>query len=470
MTILKKYGLQLAGPTLFILILTLPIDVSTQQQKFLAIFIFVVFNWLFGSMPLFITGFIGVSAAGVLNLAKTNDLLSNFGHPIIFLFLGGFLLARAFNNVGLDKRISLYLLTRKFIAGSITRLLFTLMALSACFTMWISNTATTAMMLPLVLGTLSSLEIKSKKVISLVLICIAYASSIGGIATPIGSTPNIIAIGMLDELVGINVSFLEWMGYTLPMAITFMAILFFICHRRIKTENITFNNSYLLKTYSSLPKISKSEINTFIIFILTVLLWILPSFFKLLGFTIPLNLDSGLIALFMSSLLFVAPLSSTEKILAPKDIKRIDWSSLMLFGCGLALGRLLFDLGLAQMAGEKLISLISHLGIFGIFLAVFTFVVFSTELTSNTASANILLPIMISLGIQLKISPLFISMGVAIACSLAFMLPVATPPNAIVFGSEQVSKQDMMSMGFILNITLSFCLSLFIYLYNYLTL
>jgi sodium-dependent dicarboxylate transporter 2/3/5 len=137
------------------------------------VFAYVVFSWLFSSTPLFITGFIGVTASIILNLAPAAKLFSSFGHPIIFLFLGGFLLAKAFNNVGLDKRIPLYLLTRSFIKGSMTRLLFTLMLLTATFTMWISNTATTAMMLPLVLGTLSSLKIESKKTISLVLICIA---------------------------------------------------------------------------------------------------------------------------------------------------------------------------------------------------------------------------------------------------------------------------------------------------------
>jgi sodium-dependent dicarboxylate transporter 2/3/5 len=275
-----------------------------------------------------------------------------------------------------------------------------------------------------------------------------------------------IAIGMLQELVNVKISFLGWMAYALPMATVFMFILFFLCNLQLKKEKIVFDTSYLKIEFKNLPKISIYEIYTFIIFIMTVSLWLLPSFFKLAKVDLPFNFNSGAVAMIGASLLFIFPLRSGRKILKSKDIKEIDWSSLMLFGAGLSLGKLLFDLGLAQMAGDKLIQMISQFGIFGIFRIVFTFVIFSTELTSNTASAIILLQIMISLGIQIKINPLLISMGVAVACSLAFMLPIATPPNAIVYGSEKVDKTDMMKLGLGLNLILSFTLTIFIYVYN----
>jgi sodium-dependent dicarboxylate transporter 2/3/5 len=466
MNYLKKYGVQLLGPLLFIIVLTIPTSLNSNQQQFMAIFTFVVFNWLFSSIPLFVTGFFGVTLSIVLNLAPAAKIFSNFGHPIVFLFLGGFLLAKAFNNVGLDRRISLYLLTRKFINGSIKRLIFTLMALTAGFTMWISNTATTAMMLPLVLGILTSLKITCKKTISLILICIAYSSSIGGIATPIGSTPNIIGIGMLQELVHLKVSFLEWMAYCFPLALLFLGILFVFTNFQLRKEMVEFNNDFLLDEFKKLPSPSRHEFFTLAIFLMTVVLWLLPSLFKLAGLTLPLNLNPGAVAIFSSSLLFIFPLGKKNKILITKDIKNIDWSSLLLFGSGLALGKLLFDLGLAAMAGNILISFIQDFGIFGMFLTIFTFVIFSTELTSNTASANILLPIMISLAQQLDMNPLFLTMGVSIACSLAFMLPVATPPNAIVYGSEKVNKNHMIKMGLGLNLCFSLTLAIVIYFYN----
>ena len=453
------------GPLISILVFFTTSHLDANQQVFLSLFSFVVYGWLFTALPLYVTGFIGVGSAGVFKLASAKDLLANFGHPIIFLFLVGFLLAQAFHKVGLDRRISLYLLTREFIKGSISRLLFALMSVTAIFTMWISNTATTAMMLPLVLGVLDSLKINDKKTVSLILICVAFASSIGGIATPIGSTPNIIALGMLEEFIQLKISFLEWMLYATPIALIFLGILFFLTHLAIRRKNIVFNNDYLKKELDQLPPISIAEKWVLTVFVFTIMLWILPSIMKLFGATLAFDLTPGVVGLFTISFLYLLPIKG-KKILEAYDIKNIDWSSLMLFGSGLALGKLLYDLGLTQMTGKFLASAVSDLPLFMIFIVVFGFVIFSTELTSNTATANILIPIMISLAADLNISPFFFSLGVSLSCSLAFMLPVATPPNAIVYGSGRVDKKDMMRLGFGLNIIFSIALGLIVYLYQ----
>lgn len=464
---LKKLQMMvpLLGPFFSLIVYLSSSNLEATQQTFLAIFTFVVYSWLFTNIPLYVTGFIGVGLSGIFKLASAKDILANFGHPIIYLFLAGFLLAFAFHKVGLDRRISLYLLTRNFIKGSISRLLFTLMFLTATFTMWISNTATTAMMLPLVLGVLDSLDIKDKKSVSLILICIAYASSIGGIATPIGSTPNIIALGMLDDYIGLKVSFFEWMMYSLPIATIFLAILFLLTHVALKKKNIAFENSYLEAEYKKLPPISTQEKYVFGIFLLTVMFWIAPSFAKLLGAKLPLDFTPGLVGLTTASLLYLFPIRG-EKILETTDIKKIDWSSLMLFGCGLALGKLLYELGLTKLTGELLTQFVTGMNPLFIFLFVFAFVIFSTELTSNTATANILIPIMISLAQELGMNPFFLAFGVSLSCSLAFMLPVATPPNAIVYGSERVDKKDMMQLGLGLNIIYSIVLGIIIYTYS----
>ena len=455
----------LLGPFISLIIYFSTSSLNSQQQIFLSIFGFVVYNWLFTLVPLYVTGFIGVGLSGIFQLSSAKELMANFGHPIIYLSLAGFLLARAFHKVGLDRRISLFLLTRDFIKGSLSRLLFTLMFLTASFTMWISNTATTAMMLPLVLGVLDSLEIKDRKSVSLILICIAYASSIGGIATPIGSTPNIIALGMLEEFISMKITFFEWMVYGLPIATLFLGILFYLTHIAIKDKQIEFNNTYLKEEFNKLSPISISEKWVFSIFLCTVILWVLPSFAKLFGLSLPVDLTPGVVGVFTASILYILPIKG-EKILLGSDIKQIDWSSLMLFGCGLALGKLLYTLGLTKMTGEILTQFVDGMPLFLILLCVFTFVIFSTELTSNTATANILIPIMISLAGQLEISPFFLTMGVSMACSLAFMLPVATPPNAIVYGSERVDKVDMLQLGFGLNIIFSIALASMIYLYQ----
>lgn len=454
-----------------ILSLILYIFLSTQvslfnstQTLFLSIFFGVVYFWLFSAIPLFVTGFVGVSLSVLLNLGAAKDIFANFGHPIIFLFLGGFLIAEAFNQVGLDRRISLYLLSRKILNHSFNRLIFALLFLTAFFSMWISNTATTAMMLPLVLGMLKSLNITCKKTTSLILIAVAYSSSIGGIATPVGSTPNIISLGMLEELIQLKIGLVQWILYAFPISLAFLLILYFLTVVLFKNEKVAFSIDYLKKEYTALPPISKNEILTLVIFCLTVMGWLLPSLTKLILGNSLLELDPGAVVMLTSSLLFI--IGFKGRILKPSALRRIDWASLMLFGSGLALGKLLFELGIAQMAGGALTALVSNVPLFFIYLIAFTFVIFSTELTSNTATASILIPIMISLSLSLKLDPFFFSLGISLACSLAFMLPVATPPNAIVYGSRLVKKKDMFKYGLVLNVVFSVLLATFIYGYQ----
>lgn len=437
---------------------------NPSQVLFLALFFCVVFFWLFSKVPLFVTGFMGVSLTILFALAPAKEIFANFAHPIIFLFLGGFLIAEAFNQVGLDRRISLYLLSRKLLKNSFNRLIFALLFLTAFFSMWISNTATTAMMLPLILGILKSLKITCKKTTSLILIAVAYASSIGGIATPVGSTPNIISLGMLEETINLKIGLIQWIIYGFPISFTFMCVLYSLTVKRLKKENITFTADYIKTEYKALAPISKNEIITLIIFCLTVIGWLLPSLSKLLLGEELFELNPGALVMLTSSLLFIT--GSETHILKPSAIRRIDWGSLMLFGSGLALGKLLFELGLAQMAGQSLTDLVTGVPLFFIYLIAFSFVIFATELTSNTAAASILLPVMISLAVSLKLDPFFFSLGISLACSLAFMLPVATPPNAIVYGSRLVRKKDMFKYGLVLNITFSILLAVFIYGYQ----
>ncbi|MEX0798969.1 MAG: SLC13 family permease, partial [Bacteriovoracaceae bacterium] len=200
MTNAKNILAPLLGPALFVLFLNLDLGLNRAQGVFLAIFIFVVYNWLIARLPLFVTGFIGVALSVLLGVEDATTALSSFAHPIIFLFLAGFLFAKSLNETGLDRRVSLYILGRDFIGASFERLLFSLFALTAFFSMWVSNTATTAMMLPIVLGTAKSLNIQDNKTLAFMLLGLAYSASVGGLGSPVGSPPNIIAIGMLKEL------------------------------------------------------------------------------------------------------------------------------------------------------------------------------------------------------------------------------------------------------------------------------
>jgi sodium-dependent dicarboxylate transporter 2/3/5 len=465
---------QYFGPFLFLTILFLPLDLEVNQQRFLATFTLVVCGWLFTKVPLYITGLMGVAIAVMLGVVKADTAFAPFASPIIFLFLGGFLFARSMHKVELDKRLSLILLSRNFIQGDFNRMLLALFGLTAFFSMWVSNTATTAMMLPIILGTLHNLKIEDKNLTSLILLGMAYSASIGGLGTPIGSPPNIIAIGFLKELADIHISFVQWSLMGIPFVVVFLFFVYKYITHFLPEQLKKFDNSFIKEELKKLPPIQKEEKIITLLFILTVFLWFAPSFIGMffektspVGQFVSNRFNSGVVAVFFSSLLFVFPLKEERKILLVDDIKRIDWGSLLLFGAGLSLGKILFSTGLAKLAGDLIINNIAG-GILLLLLIVLVyFTIFSTELASNTASANILLPIVIAMALELKLAPMIPVIAVAFSCSLAFMLPVATPPNAIVYGSEKVEMKTMMKVGFLLNIVFGAILALSFYLLSF---
>jgi sodium-dependent dicarboxylate transporter 2/3/5 len=463
----------LIGPFLFLTILLVPLELDPNQHKFLAIFILVVANWLFSKTPIFITGFIGVGLSVLMGVTTADKAFIPFSHPIIFLFMGGFLFAKAMNSQGLDKRISLVLLSQDFIKGSFKRMVLSLFILTAFFSMWVSNTATTAMMLPIILGILTNLKIEDEKLTSLLLIGMAYSASIGGVGTPIGSIPNMIAIGMLSDLAGIQISFLNWTLIGIPLVSIFIYLLYkYIC-LYIPEKYNKFDNTYVKNELKALTKISKEEKIIALLFSLTVFFWFSPSIAQLFvtkGSTLAVffkeRFNVGIISMFFSSLLFIFPLNKSDKILKQNDIKTIDWPSLLLFGSGLSLGKMLFETGLAKIAGDYVVASLASGNIFIILVVLIYVTIFATELASNTATSNILLPIVISMAATMNLNPIVLASAVAISCSLAFMLPVATPPNAIVYGSGKVTMGSMIKTGFLLNIIFGFILIIGFYIFS----
>lgn len=465
----------LIGPFLFLITIFMSMDLERDQQNFLAIFLFVVANWLFSKTPLYITGLIGVTLSTLLGVTSAREALQHFADPIIFLFMGGFLFAKAMNKVELDKRISLYLLSRSFIKGSFKNMLFTLYALTAFFSMWVSNTATTAMMLPIILGTLHNLKITDKKLTSLLLLGLAYSASIGGLGTPIGSPPNIIAVGMLKDLANINISFVQWTFMGVPFVIVFLLLMFKYITNFLPEDLKNFDNTFIKDQLTQMQKFSHQEKIVSVLFLLLVFFWFSPS---LIVSILPADMEmsiilksrfnAGIIAIFFSSMLFIFPLRARDKVLTSSAIKNIDWPSLLLFGSGLSLGKILFATGLAKIAGDFIITNLAG-GSFLVLIVIVVYVtVFATELASNTASANILLPIVIAMAIQMQTSAIIPTVAVAFSCSLAFMLPVATPPNAIVYGTDQVEMKTMLKLGFLLNLAFGGILALSFYLISYL--
>lgn len=455
---IKRKGLYL-GPFLFILTLMFVSGLSPEATRFLAIFLWVVTQWLFTSIPLHITGIFGVAASVILGVDTAANGFAPFANPIIFLFLGGFLLAKALENLQLDRKISVAILSMPFVGGSLKRTIFTIYALTAFFSMWVSNTATTAMMIPIVFGILKSLKIDNKELRSTVILGTAYAATIGGLGTPIGSPPNMVALGFLQKLAGINFSFLYWFFLAIPLVIILLFVLYFYT-----TKNITEGeNRCALYTKSDilefLRTLNSLEVTVILIFSFAVFFWFSPSIVSLvLGSEhdfvkfINARFNPGIVSIFAACTLFILPLNKDNKILRSHDIRDVDWGSLLLFGSGLSLGGMLFKTGLANNFGSFLVHSFAGGSISLFIVMIIFFTVFMTEVSSNTASANILVPIIIAAAQESNISPLMPAIAVALSCNLAFMLPVATPPNAIVYGSGEVSLGKMAKTGFWMNI------------------
>ncbi len=459
----------LLGPALFILALTAPVLTEAPgAHRLLAVFALVVVWWVTECIPLPMTALLIPVLITALGIASVTEALAPFSNPIIFLFLGSFVLARAMCVHGLDQKLAYAVLSKRSIAGRRTRILFAMGLISLFLSMWLSNTATTAMMFPIALGVLDAVE-KGRagggrtpfRVI--LLLTLAYAASIGGVGTPIGSPPNLIAIGMLEKLAGYHINFFQWMLVGSLVLIPMYAALFFLMRSHIRDKKPLADSESPLTGEPPLPKgLTRAQKNVLLAFSVTVFLWVLPGVVSLIwgrGSGLYLWLhdrfpEAGA-AIIGALLLFALPVDPKKGIftLGLKDAMRIDWGTLLLFGGGLSLGFQMFETGLADAIGRAFISLGgSSAGPALISLLAISLSVFLTELTSNTASANMIIPIIIAISQAAGINPLPPVMGSAIGCSFAFMLPVATPPNAIIYGSGMIPLPQMMRFGFRLNL------------------
>ena len=465
----KEIGFFL-GPLLFLLVYLSPfLPQNPKAHNLLAIFFLIVVWWVTECIPIPITALLIPVFITVFRVASAKEAFAPFANPIIMLFMGSFILARAMSVHSLDQKIAYSILSLKNIARKKTRILFAFGLTTVFLSLWISNTATTAMMFPIALGVFDTLNSeKEKKGASsfslILLLTLAYSASIGGIGTPIGSPPNLIAIGMLEKLADYRITFFQWMIIGFLVLIPMYFFLFFFMKFKLRGEK----NSGLLANIHSFkdkkPKagLSRAQKNVLAAFSVTVFLWIFPGFISLVwGREAPFSLwlqghfPESIAAIIGASILFILPinLSRGEFTLSLKEALKIDWGTLLLFGGGLSLGFQMFETGLADAIGNFFISSggsAANLSLIILFSVAFS--VFLTEVTSNTASANMIIPIIIAISNSASINPIPPVLGSAIGCSFAFMLPVATPPNAIIYGSGMVRLPQMMKFGFWMNI------------------
>ncbi|OEF49994.1 Anion transporter [Enterovibrio norvegicus] len=412
----------------------------------LSLLIFIAVLWLTEALHVSITALmVPVLAVGV-GVFQTPTAMANFANPIIFLFLGGFALAAALHVQKLDQAIAdKVLIVAK---GKMSVAVMMLFGVTAGLSMWISNTATTAMMLPLVLGVLSKVNAKQERgTYVFVLLGIAYCASIGGISTIVGSPPNAIAAAE------VNLNFIDWMKLGLPITMVLLPItvgLLYILTKPNLTH--TFELDHTPIEWNNARRL------TLMIFGLTVFCWI---------FSKPINQMLGGLSKFDTLVAISAIiLLGATRVVKWKDVeKSTDWGVLLLFGGGLCLSNVLKATGTSIFLAESLSGFLSSAGIFFTLLTVVAFVVFLTEFASNTASAALLVPVFATVAEALGVSPVILSALIAIAASCAFMLPVATPPNAIVFASGHVKQSEMMRAGFYLNFASIIVLAIFAWIF-----
>lgn len=434
-----------ANILLFIILFnTLPFEPPVVTG--ISILVFVAILWLTEAIHVSITALLIPMLAVFLGVFNTQTALNNFSNSIIFLFLGGFALAAALHKQKLDQALAdkVLLIAR----GRMSVAVFMLFGVSAGLSMWISNTATAAMMLPLVLGVMTKLDAKKNhNTFLFVLLGIAYSASIGGIATLVGSPPNAIAAAE----VGLN--FTEWMKLGLPISLILMPIAILVLYTMTKPDL-----SHKFELDHKPVEWTNGKMVTLAIFLLTVTLWI---------FSKPINTMLGGFAKFDTLVAIGAILLlGASRAVEWKDIeKTTDWGVLILFGGGICLSNVLKATGTSVFLAHSLTGFLEQAGVLLTILSVVAFVVFLTEFASNTASAALLVPVFATIAEALGLSPVILSALIAVAASCAFMLPVATPPNAIVFGTGHIKQKEMMRIGFVLNIACIGALTLFAWLF-----
>lgn len=457
------------GPFCFALILAFfhPEGMNPQANAVLACTVWIAIWWIFEVTNISVTALLPIiifPLSGALDLKATT---ASYGHKYIFLYMGGFILAIAIEKWNLHKRIALSIID--ILGAGISRIILGFMAATAFMSMWISNTATSVMMLPIGMAIIHQLkdhpdteEDENALFGKSLMLAIAYSASIGGMATLIGTPPNLVLAGVVQELYGIEISFAQWFKFGLPISLTLLVICWLYLTRiafKFRMEEFPGGSVEIKRLIKDLGKWSYEEKVILIIFITAALLWIFRSYLQ--NF-IP-QLDDTIIAIMAGFALFLLPSSKKgHSILSWHEAVKMPWGIMILFGGGMALAIAFQESGLANWIGTQF-NLLNGLSIIVLIFILIAAVNFLTEITSNMATTAMLLPILAPMALSLNVHPYMLLVSATIAASCAFMLPVATPPNAIVFGSGYLKISDMIKTGIWMNLVSIILLSLFVY-------
>ena len=465
----KNIGL-ISGPLSFILILYFfnPEGLNPQANAILASTIWIAIWWITEAIPIAVTALLPIilfPLTGGLGLTETT---ASFGHKYIFLYIGGFIIAIAMEKWNLHRRIALNVIN--IIGVNVEKIILGFMIATAFLSMWISNTATSVMMLPIAIAIVTQLkdnpntiEDENLNFGKVLMLAIAYSASLGGVATLIGTPPNLILAGVVEETFGYEITFAQWFQFGFPIS----TVLLFLCWKyltnfafKFKQKTFPGGRAEISRQLNALGKISYEEKLVAGVFTLTAFAWISRSF--LLQPVVP-GIDDTIIAMTGAIIIFLLPTKNKKRSLLKWDeAVKLPWGILLLFGGGMALAAGFKDSGLALWIGTQM-TLLDGVSLFLLVFILIASVNFLTEITSNLATTAMLLPILYPMAMTIDVHPFILMVSATVAASCAFMLPVATPPNAVVFGSGYLRIPDMVRVGIWMNILSIILLTLFVF-------
>ncbi len=453
---ISRIGL-FAGPAsfLFLYFFFQPAGLSADGAALLAVTSWIAMWWITEAIPIAGTAFLPLILFPLLGILEIKETSSSYADPMVLLYMGGFMIALSIEKIGLHRRIALHIIA--FMGTDLSKIVLGFMIATAFLSMWISNTASSLMMLPIAIAVVHQLgkdNANEQTLGRLLMLSIAYSASIGGMGTIIGTPTNIILIAVAKNTYGVEISFAKWMSIGLPVSLLLIGICWtYLVRFAFPVKNmmgLAQGENEIKSQLTELGRMSSGESRVLAVFVLVSFAWITRSF--LLQPYIP-AINDTIISLVGVLLLFITPQfsGSKKKLLDWESAEEIPWGILILFGGGLALAAGFQRTGLAQWIGEQF-TLLQNVPFWIFLLLIIAAVNFLTEITSNVATASMLLPILSAVALAMGVHPFGLMVGATLAASCAFMLPVATPPNAVVFGSGYLTIPAMIRTGIVMNV------------------
>jgi sodium-dependent dicarboxylate transporter 2/3/5 len=440
-------------------------DLSPQAHRLAAVMALVVIFWIGEPVPVAVTALLGPTLAllvgavpGKTPAEMTAGAFSRFGDPLLMLFIGGFFIAEAMQVHALDRRIAMRILSLRGFSASPGRLVVGLGVTSCLLSMWMSNTATTALLIPIAGGMLAVARAGGPpgRLDTAAMLMLPFASTVGGLGTPVGTAPNLIGLERMRSAAGIQIGFLQWMAIAVPIAALMMVALSVLLSRGLPSSNVDLRG-HALEERRRLGPMSRGEIVTSVSFALAVGLWIASGVAQIWKHSAAAkwfesHLPEGAIALAASSLLFVIPAAPGRPTLRWKEAARIDWGTVILLGGGLSLGEMMRSTGLSGAIGDGVVKWLEVNSLWGLTAVSIALAILLSEITSNTATATMLVPVVIGIAQGAGVPAFPPAIGATLACSFGFMLPVSTPPNALAYGTGMIPIATMARRGVVFDV------------------